>query len=129
MIFAPLPAFAGGRRHGPDATTIMIGVGGGVVLGTVGVRILDSIFGQSVIVAQPAPVVPQPSTVILPPAYYTPRPRVIWPANCAPQYGIEYGYDPYNPAAGRSVPTGLIECRWPNGQTTLYYPDGRPVVP
>jgi hypothetical protein len=122
MAFGPVPAFAGGR-HGGVSTGAAVGIGlGALALGMV----IGHQASQPVVVGQPGPVyAPQPATVILPPAY-APQPRVVWPSECGPKYGTVYD-DPYNPGIGRYVPTGLIECRWPNGQTTLYYQDGRPV--
>ena len=124
FIFAPLPAFAGGR-HGSRGHRSNAGISTGAAVGIgVGAFVLGVLVGhgqptvgQHPIVLQDVVILPQP--VVL-------RPRVIWPANCAPQYGYIYN-DPYNPGIPRYVPTGLMECRWPNGQTTLYYQDGRMV--
>ena len=94
----------------------------GAVVGG-GAGALYGINEQGRIIGRPV-YVPSDTVILSPaPALY---PRVIWPSNCAPQWGNVYD-DPYNPGIARYVPTGLIECRWPNGQTALYYRNGTPV--
>ncbi len=115
FVLAPLPAFAGAEGRANTA----IGLAAGAFL----LGVWNAANANKY--PQPYPYPYPADTVILPyPAYAAPR--MIWPSNCAPQYGNVYD-DPYNPGIARYVPTGLMECSWPNGARVLYYRNGQPV--
>ena len=123
VVFAPMTASAGA------STDAALALGAFAVLNQLfrGETIFNGWRSQQQVIVAPQPVYgyPQPDVVIMaPPAFL--QPQVIWPSNCAPQWGTVYN-DPYNPGIGRMVPTGLMECRWPNGATALFYQNGRPV--
>mgnify|MGYP001606618598 CR=1 FL=1 len=108
FIFAPLSAFAGGRR-GPSTGDIVLGVGGGIVLGTIGVRILDNVFGH------PQPVYTShgyPGNYpISQPVYFPPMSPMYRSPVCAGTLTEEYGWQP-DPRGGPPyyVKTGRTFC-------------------
>ncbi|MDO8560915.1 MAG: hypothetical protein Q7R91_01730 [bacterium] len=125
LVFAPLPAFAGGGRnhyghggnhggyrgHSGISTGAAVGIGLALVLG-----VLVGRSQQATVVY--GPQYPQPPVVVYP-GYPQPAPVVVVPegTNCRPSYDNIYD-DPFNPGLARMVanPYRLI-CS--NGQVVV----------